>query len=114
MRSPISAIATVEIETRSDSIGKLRTERAKTTAESPAARAGGPAVGLAMPCGPIRHGLAPKCVDVRPGLARAATPQGEARFLPDPGALGNLMSCAFLLTVNALAATRRDEPRFVP
>jgi hypothetical protein len=61
VRSPISASATVEIETRKASIEGLQAERVTDHGGASAARAGGPTVGLAMPEGSVRHGLRQVC-----------------------------------------------------
>ena len=75
MRSPISAIATVEREIKNASMSGLRVERRGTTAKPPTAPAGGLAVGLAMLESPVRHGLESKYVDVRPGQAGRLLPK---------------------------------------
>jgi hypothetical protein len=51
VRAPISAIATVEIETREDSIGRLESELGTDRDRNPRPLVAGPAVGLAMPGG---------------------------------------------------------------
>src|SRR5450759_5026748 len=61
VRSPISASATVEIETKKASIEGLQAERVTDHGGTSAARAGGSTVGLAMPEGPVRHGLRQVC-----------------------------------------------------